>query len=474
MPAAARREWRNLQQFWPYQYQEPFLGALVSGAYRHLVIVWNRRAGKDKAAINGCYQRMEQRVGNYVHVFPTGPQGRKDVWRNIDSDGFRTIDHFPAERVRKRLDGEMLIELKNGSTYQVMGSDEPDRIRGSNPVGIIWSEYALMKPSVRFVTRTILDRNGGWEVYAFTPKGTNHAKVLYDTVKDDAEWFVEICGNDVTHTYSAEQTAKMLKDGIPQAWVDQEVFCSFVGPMVGAYYGKAIEKADREGRVAAVPWNKELPVETWWDIGIGINDATAVWFVQIDGPWFNVLRYVETHGDGLPEWAKRLRELPYAYSHHRGPHDVRHHEWGLGRQAGTRADVARGLGINFEPVPGPKAFARSDYILEGIRAGVALVDRCRFDAEGTAEGLEVLRNYRAEQDERKSRGTGEPFFKDHPLHDWASHGADAWRYGAIAQPHRQELRPEEHLPANADYLTRLQAARERSSNTLSRNYRRGR
>ena len=448
--------WHNIQRFTPYKHQQPLLGALVSGAFRNLIAVWNRRAGKDKSVLNACYQCMEQRVGNYIHVFPTGVEGRKNVWTNIDSDGFRTIDHIPESRIARRVENEMFIELVNGSTYQVIGANDEDKIRGSNPVGIIWSEYALMRPNVRLVVAPILSKNKGWEVYLYTPKGSNHAKKLYEDNKDNPDWFVELLTNDDTHTFTEEDVKKLRRDGMPEAWIQQEIYCSFVGPMVGAYYAREIEQAEREGRVCDVPWNPSLPVDTAWDIGIGASDATAVWFIQADGPWFNVLKYIETHGEGLPEWVQRLRAEPYLYGTHYAPHDMFNHQWSQGRQAGTTADIAKGFGVEYTRAPGPKRFGKGRYVQEGIEAARRLMPRMRFDAKGCEEGIDVLKNYRREIDERKQRDDSEPFLKDHPLHDWASHGADSLRYWAISTPHKPTEKPQPGDRDDEDIFAKLE------------------
>jgi hypothetical protein len=224
--------------------------------------------------------------------------------------------------------------------------------------------------------------------------------------------------------------------------------------------------------VGTVPWNPHLPVDTAWDIGIGADDATAVWFIQVDGPWFNALEYVETQGDGLPEWVRILRDRPYVYGRHYAPHDMYHHEWGLGRQAGTRADVAKGLGVQFTRAPGPKSFGHGQYVVEGIEAVRRLLPRMRFDEKGCKDGVDALKSYRRAEDEARSKGTGVPFFRGEPVHDWASHAADGLRYFAISTPHVPKPKPGDVVPADADFLTQLAAANARRSRGRVPNWKR--
>src|SRR3990167_1182399 len=119
-------------QFTPRDYQLPVLQALDAG-YKRAVCVWHRRSGKDKTFVNHVARSMYRRVGAYYYLFPTYRQAKKVIWNGLDRDGYKFIDHIP-EAIRRRTDNtDMLIETLNGSIFQLIGTDEIDRLRGTNP-----------------------------------------------------------------------------------------------------------------------------------------------------------------------------------------------------------------------------------------------------------------------------------------------------------------------------------------------------
>lgn len=115
---------------------------------KRAVVVWPRRHGKDYTAINWAAVASQMRVGTYWIVYPYLNQGRRIAWTGMSKDGNKFLDSFPHELVARRQNAEMRLELKNGSVIQIMGADEPDRFVGSNPVGIVFSEWPLMNPLV--------------------------------------------------------------------------------------------------------------------------------------------------------------------------------------------------------------------------------------------------------------------------------------------------------------------------------------
>src|SRR3990167_2019975 len=159
--------------FTPRDYQLPVLKALDSG-YKRAVAVWHRRSGKDKVFLNYLIKSMYKRVGAYYYFFPTYRQGRKVIWQGMDRSGMRFIDHIPKALRKRTHDQDMIIETKNGSLLQVIGTDNIDAVVGSNPVGCVFSEWSLQDPSAWDFIRPILAENGGWAVFNYTPRGKNH------------------------------------------------------------------------------------------------------------------------------------------------------------------------------------------------------------------------------------------------------------------------------------------------------------
>jgi phage terminase large subunit len=155
--------------FTPREYQVPFLNAWDNGCKR-LILVGHRRMGKDKMIFAQMAKKMQERVGTYFYFLPTYTQAKKVIWTGADREGFRFLDHFPPQLVRNKNEQEMRIEMKNGSILQLVGADNIDRIVGTNPIGVVFSEYALMKPQVWNMLSPILAENGGWAVFIFTPR----------------------------------------------------------------------------------------------------------------------------------------------------------------------------------------------------------------------------------------------------------------------------------------------------------------
>ncbi|HKZ39413.1 MAG TPA: hypothetical protein VJ044_00535, partial [Candidatus Hodarchaeales archaeon] len=145
----------------------------MDSGFKRAVCVWHRRAGKDKTLLNLCVKKMMERVGTYYYFFPTYEQGRKILFEGIDKDGFKFLDHIPKETRKRTTSQPMCVELINGSTLWIIGTDKIDSIVGTNPVGTIWSEYSLQDPKAWGYIRPILEENGGWAVFNFTSRGKN-------------------------------------------------------------------------------------------------------------------------------------------------------------------------------------------------------------------------------------------------------------------------------------------------------------
>lgn len=212
--------------FKPRIYQLPFLKAWDRGIKR-FILVWHRRSGKDKTVFSQVPKKMFERVGTYFYFLPTYTQARKVIWIGIDKDGMKFLDHFPKEIIKNIVDS-MRIELVNGSILQVVGADDIDTIVGTNPIGVIFSEYSLMKPKVWEYIRPILAENGGWAVFIFTPRGMNHAwNLLQIALANATEWFTQVLTVEDTKAILPEIIENEKKE-MPQDLFEQEYFCKFI------------------------------------------------------------------------------------------------------------------------------------------------------------------------------------------------------------------------------------------------------
>lgn len=399
-------------KFTPRDYQIPLISCIDRG-YKRAVCIFHRRAGKDKTLINLITKEALKRVGVYYYLFPTYKQGRKIIWQGIDKAGMKFTDHIPEEIRKRTNDQEMMIELKNGSIIQIIGTDDIDRIVGTNPVGCVFSEYSLQNPKAWDLLRPILAENEGWAVFNYTPRGKNHGYELYEMAKNNPKWFAQILTVDDTKAISQEAIEEERLAGMDEDLIQQEFYCSFEAAIQGAYYAKQISKANEDGRITNVPYVENLPVYTVWDLGVG--DSTAIWFVQLVNQEIRIIDYYEAQGEGLPYYAKVLDEKGYKYGGHYAPHDIQVREMGSGL---SRLETARSLGINFQVV-------KNISIDDGINAARTIFNRCWFDKEKTKQGVNCLVNYHKEYDEKRKE------YKNIPYHDWSSHGADAFRYLAI-------------------------------------------
>jgi phage terminase large subunit len=302
----------TLPNAWNPRPHQRALWAHLEGGGKRAVAVWHRRAGKDSTAINWTAVAAHQRIGTYWHMLPTATQGRRVVWEGRDAAGRRLIDQaFPPELRCNTRNDRMSMELKCGSVWQVVGSDNYDRLVGANPVGVVFSEWSLTDPRAWDYVRPILAENGGWAMFIYTPRGKNHGFDLYDLAHHHGDWFAEKLTVEDTGILAPAVIAAERSSGMSEALIQQEYFCSFEAANEGSYYGKLLEQAEQSGRVTRVPWQPELQVDTWWDLGIG--DSTAIWFSQQAGLERHIIDYYECSGEGLAHYAKVLQDRNYIY-----------------------------------------------------------------------------------------------------------------------------------------------------------------
>lgn len=407
-------------------------------------LVWHRRAGKDSTSLNFTAKEMFKRKGNYWHLFPKQTQARKAIWNGINSDGQSILDQVFPEAVRARTSSqEMMIELKNGSTWQLAGSDNYDSLVGANPVGVVFSEWSLCDPNAWAYIRPMLAENGGWAVFIYTPRGKNHGYTLYNMAKKADEWFCQnLTVNDTKRAdgspvISPEAIETERSEGMEEALIQQEFFGSFDAQIPGAYFADQLQQAKDQNRVGRIPIEPSLQVHTAWDLGI--SDSMSIWFFQAMGKEIRLVDYYESNGKGmehyiqyLTQWADRNGVI---YGQHLAPHDIEVRELTSGR---SRKDVARDMGITFRTVQRPRTK------IEGIQAIRRMFPRFWIDDERAEQGFACIASYHREWDEKHQR------FRDQPVHDWASHGADAlqtlalgWRdtmmSGNRPQAHTAEL-----------------------------------
>jgi phage terminase large subunit len=414
------------------EYQKPLWKYLESGGKR-AIAAWHRRAGKDAVCINWTAVAAMQRVGVYWSLLPEASQARKALWDAIDpATGVRIIDSAFPKAIRESVhEGEMKIKFKNGSLWQVVGSDNYHSLVGTPPCGLTFSEWSRAVPESYGYLNPILTANNGWAVFISTPLGNNHFKRMLDDARTNPKWFCEVLPVQATGAISAEALEESRREYIAlygetagQALFAQEYECSFAAVIPGAYYTAELVAAEREGRVGQVDIANDMAVHTAWDLGV--DDATAIWCFQIQPGRLHLVDYYENSQHGADHYCTWLNERGY-----RGvdfvPHDARVRDWSVGR---TRVEVLRSMGRKPRLVP-------NHTLIDGINAARITLASAHFDAARCQRGIECLRSYCAEWDEHLRT------FRKTPKHDWASHGADAFRY--LAMSWREPIAPEEEM-----------------------------
>lgn len=398
----------------PREYQRPLWEAFDSG-YRRLIQIWHRRSGKDKTDLNLVAREMWENIGNYYYAFPTYSQGRKAIWEGRGKDGIAYLDHFPKELIDKTNESLMQIRYKNGSLLQIVGVEDPDSLVGTNPRGIIFSEYSLQNPRAWDLMRPILAENGGWAIFNYTPRGKNHGFTLLQMAKENPQWWVSIKTVDDTHVLTSEDIQEERKAGMTEDLVQQEFYCSFISAIQGSYYWREVDQAERAGYFKDVPYDPKMLVHTVWDLGK--NDWNCIGFYQFDGVSVRKIDYLAGGRKSLGEWIKEVKAKPYVFGKHFAPHDIEVSDYTLDGDQ-SRREYAKALGFEFQVVPNIS-------IADGIDAGRRFFSKLYVDKTKCAAWLEAIPQYtKVWDDDNKT-------FKDKPLHDWTSNFADEHRYAAL-------------------------------------------
>lgn len=398
---------------------------------RWAALVAHRRCGKTVATINDQVRRALMCAlphGRYAYVAPFLSQAKEVAWEYIK--------RYAAPIIADKNESELWVELRTGARIRVHGADNPDRLRGAYLDGVILDEYADMRPGVwGEVIRPMLADRQGWGTFIGTPKGKNEFWDMCMRAQGDPAWFHAVLKASETGILPADELAEAALDMTPEQYA-QEFECSFDAAILGAYYGLLIAAAERSGRIGVYQVDPLFPVHTAWDLGIG--DSTAIWLWQAVPGGLRVIDHIESHGKALPYYVGELSARGYDYGSDYVPHDARARELGTGK---TRVETLVGLGRR--PVIAPQVSVE-----DGINAVRQVLPRMWFNAEPCGPGLEALRQYRVDYDEKTKA------FRNTPRHDWTSHTADAARYMALAYRDltQASLKPKPKMQPGQVYL----------------------
>jgi phage terminase large subunit len=401
---------------------------------RFAKIVAHRRFGKTVGCIN---DKIKQAISNqrkfpsprYSYIAPTFTQAKDVAWSYVK----HYCSVIPGI---KTSESELFVEFPhNNARFKLYGADNYDRMRGTYNDDVTIDEPAQMDPRAwpEVIRPTLADFNGG-ATFIGTPAGRDW---FYKVDKDEAGqdlpgWFRLVLKASETGVVP-ESELQSLRSGLTEEQYAQEFECSFDAAVIGAYYGRLMAAAenDKPSRITGVPYEPTAQVWTAWDLGI--RDSTAIWFAQVVGREIHLIDYYEASGVDLGHYVRELGLRPYLYAGHIVPHDAQAKELGTGK---SRLEVLESLGLKNITV------AAMHRVEDGINAVRTIIPRSWFDAKKCNRGIDALKLYRSEYDDKLQA------LKPRPVHDWTSHAADAFRYLAMTlddmtRSHAKVEEPEE-------------------------------
>jgi hypothetical protein len=434
---------------------------------RFAALILHRRAGKTTAVINHhqraatddaweCRRLLSLRPDltaadletllhppggrHYGHVMPQRNQAKLVVWDRLKY--YASV--IPGVKFNE---SELLARYPSGHKFQLFGADDPDALRGPAFSGLSFDEYSQQPANIfSEVLSKALGDHLGYAIFVGTIKGKDHLYQTWHAAKDASEWFT--LWQDVDRSIATEEdiTVQLLQHAmdderklIAQGLMtldefEQEWFLSTDAAIKGQWFVNELRALKEDGRITNVPYDPLLPVDTDWDLGV--DDATAIWFSQsLRSGEVRLIDYYENTGEGLPHYAQMLQQRGYVYGTHWAPHDIQVRELGSGK---SRVDIAAGLGLKFRVAPNIS-------VVDGIQAARLLLGRCWFDQVKTVRGLDMLRHY------RKRFNAAMMEFTSTPIHDHASHGADALRTLAVRHQTPEVRRAARWTPVSAEW-----------------------
>lgn len=379
-------------------------------AKRFGLVVCHRRFGKTVMAINhlirGAVECKRERP-RFGYIAPTFKQAKAVAWDYLK----HYTGVVPGVQYNE---AELRADFPWGARIRLYGAENADEsIRGQYFDGCVLDEFGLMQGRVwSEVVRPALSDREGWGLFIGTPNGKNAFWDMRNLADKNDRWYLGEFPASKTSVLPELELADARQSMSADEYA-QEFECSFEASVRGAIYAQEMQAVREQGRLTKLPYDSMLSVHTAWDLGI--KDSTAIWFYQQYGAEVRLIDYYEASGEGLHHYAKILDKKDYKYGKHFAPHDIEVRELGSGK---SRIEIARELGINFTVAPNLP-------IQDGLNAARMLLSRCYFDSVKCEAGVEALQNYRKDFNKRLDE------FKDTPVHDWASHGADAFRYLAV-------------------------------------------
>lgn len=401
------------QKFEPRGYQLPLLEKFDEGI-RRFFLFWHRRAGKDYVLFALMAREAWRKRGLYYYFFPTYTQAKKVIWEGMTHEGRPFLDLIPSGLIKSQSNQELRIELTNGSIIRLIGTDNYDAVRGTNPLGCVFSEFAYQNPMAWEVVSPILTMNGGWALFNTTPNGKNHAARMYDKVRHLDYWYTEKLTIDDTKTVPYELIQQERESGKEEVMIQQEYYC-VIGELLGAIFGKEVGELEKSGRFCAVPYEPNFKVDVFFDLGR--NDTTSIGFVQEYGKEIRFIDYYQGRFEDISHYVEVLRDLNYNYGTIWLPHDGFH----------KRIEAKLSCAEQFTEAEFKVKMVPMASIEHGTMQLRKLFKRIYLSKTHCQPLLDAFENYRREYDDLNKT------FKKTAVHDWSSHPVDMARYMAVVK-----------------------------------------
>jgi len=391
-------------------------------------LVCHRRAGKSYSAIHEAIIRAlytPKRDARYAYIAPYRQQSKEIGWLYLKQAARPFIKSEKDIR-----ESELRVRLFNGNWITLYGSDNPDALRGIYLDGAILDEFGDCRPNLwhEVILPTLSDRQG-WALIAGTPRGKNAFYKLNEHAKQDPDWF-QLTLKASESGLLPKKELDMLRGLMSEDQFAQEYECSFDAAVMGTYYASLIAKMEQDGRMDKRNlYDPEQPVNVALDLGF--TDSTAIWFWQHRPDGVAMIRYEEAHSQPLQYYFDLFKSLGYQYENVFLPHDARAKTLQTGRSTVEQfLEFFQDTDTNVRIAPNLK-------VQQGIDAARLVLPHVWFDSEFCSAGWETLRAYRRKYNEITRQ------YSDAPLHDWASNGADSFRYFALVTRLHLNIQAEE-------------------------------
>lgn len=388
----------------------PYFKQFHASDKRFKILVCHRRAGKTLAAINETIKEVlicSKPNPRGFYVAPTFSQAKDIAWTYL-KEYTRSIPGMSY------YESELRADFPTGARIKLFGAENPDRMRGLYADVVVVDEFASMSPTIwTDVLRPALSDRQGKAIFLGTPKGQDAFYDLWNyALKTSDEWYALMLRASDTGILSPKELADSFSL-MGESKYAREYECDFSASFEGAYYLKDLMKAANAGRIRKVLYDPAADVHSCWDLGIA--DAMSRWDFQVINDEWHWLYYYENSGMDIGHYINELKSRPYKVDLHFLPHDAAARELQTGK---SRQQFMEERGLRTVIVP-------RHSIEDGINASRMIIARSYFDEDGTREGLNSLRMYKAEYKEKLR------VLSSKPVHDWASHGADSFRTGVM-------------------------------------------